>query len=311
MNVSLRQLRSLIAIARRGSFTRAAQDLHVSQPALTVQMRQLEETLGVRLLDRNTRAVKLTALGLQIVPILERALSDIDLAMAGTRLSQDSIGIVNVAALPSMCSSLIPKAIAAFGIRYPRITVRLREAGARRLGALLLDDDIEFAIGVVEQPHAQIEPGPFLTDWLVVVVPTGHALARKRTILPTDLARYPMIALDAQYSVRSMSDAVLLATAASKPPVHEVAFISTAIGMVRAGLGVTVVSTSSLARASMEGLVARRISDAAFAREIVVLKKRGRTLSPAAESLLVEVFRTRDQIADANKARSSKSSAKR
>jgi DNA-binding transcriptional LysR family regulator len=120
-----------------------------------------------------------------------------------------------------------------------------------------------------------------------------------------------MIALDAQYSVRSMSDAVLLAAAASKPPVHEVAFISTAIGMVRAGLGITVVSTSSLARASMEGLVARRISDAAFAREIVVLTKRGRTLSPAAESLLAEVFRTRDQLADANRGRYSKASVKR
>lgn len=286
MNVNLRQLHSLVAIARRGSFTSAARELHLSQPALTVQMRQLEHALGVRLLDRNTRAVKLTALGRQVLPLVERALGDLDLALAGTRLTESSVGLVSVAALPSMCSALLPQALARFGARYPGISVRLHEAGARRLAALVSEEDVEFGVGFVDHPSPQLEASPFLTDHLAVVMPSGHALGRKRRIVPADLAPYPMIALETQYSVRSLSDDVLRSVAAAKPPVHEVAFISTAMGMVRAGLGITVLSTSSLDRASMDGLIARRIAHARFAREIAVVKKRGRTLSPAAQGLL-------------------------
>lgn len=294
MNVNLRQLRSLVTIARRGSFTRAARDLHLSQPALTVQMRQLEDALGVRLLDRNTRAVKLTALGQQILPIFERALGDIDMAVASTRLSEASIGLVSVAALPSMCSTLLPEAMAKFAIQYPGIAVRLREAGARRLSVLVVEEEVEFGIGIVEHPHPQLETIPFLTDHLVAVVPSGHALSKRRSIAPADLAPYPMIALETQYSVRSLSDAVLRAASAAKPPAHEVAFISTAIGMVRAGLGITVVSTSSLSRVAMDGLVACRISRSGLSREIAVVSKRGRTLSPAACSLLRSITSARD-----------------
>lgn len=295
MNVNLRQLRSLVAIARRGSFTSAARDLHLSQPALTVQMRQLEESLGVRLLDRNTRAVALTSLGRQILPIVERALGDIDMALAGARLTESSIGRVTVAALPSMCSVLLPTAIARFGVQYPGISVRLHEAGARRLTSLVLEDDIEFGIGVVDQAPLRLDVIPFLTDHLTAVMPSGHALSAKKTVLPADLARFPMIALETQYSVRSLYEDVLRSVSAAKPPVHEVAFISTAMGMVRAGLGITVLSSSSLSRASMEGLVARRISHSKFVREIAVVKKRGRTLSPAAEGLLQALMSARDE----------------
>ena len=147
MSMNLRQLRSLVAIAPLGNFTRAAQSLHISQPALTVQMHPLEEALGARLLDRNTRTVKLTTLGSQIVPIIERALGDIDTAIAGTRLTAESIGTVSIAGLPSLCSNLIPTAIARFNARHPGIAVRVHEIGVQRLAACVLEEEVELAIG--------------------------------------------------------------------------------------------------------------------------------------------------------------------
>ena len=147
MSMNLRQLRSLVAIAPLGNFTRAAQSLHISQPALTVQMHPLEEALGARLLDRNTRTVKLTTLGSQIVPIIERALGDIDTAIAGTRLTAESIGTVSIAGLPSLCSNLIPTAIARFNAQHPGIAVRVHEIGVQRLAACVLEEEVELAIG--------------------------------------------------------------------------------------------------------------------------------------------------------------------
>src|SRR5262245_34891786 len=104
MSMTLRQLRSLVTLARVGSFSRAARELHISQRALTVQMQQLEEATGVHLLDRNTHSVKLTASGNQLVPVVQRALADIDNAFAGAKLEGESTGVVTAAALPSMCS---------------------------------------------------------------------------------------------------------------------------------------------------------------------------------------------------------------
>lgn len=295
MNVNLRQLRSFVTIARRGSFTSAAKELHLSQPALTVQIRQLEDALSVRLIDRNTRSVALTTLGRQLLPIVERALGDLDIALAGTQLSVSSIGILNVAALPSMCSAIVPRAIAKFATRYPGISVRLREVGARNLAALLVEREIEFGIGVADSSLDRLDVSPFLTDHLAVVVPTRHPLCRKKTIVPADLVRYPMIALESQYSVRSLFEDALRSGPKWKAPAHEVAFISTAMGMVRAGLGITVLSTSSLSRASMDGLVSLRVTHSKFAREIVVVKRRGSTLSPAADALLEDLMIVRNE----------------
>src|SRR5262245_17507396 len=209
MSMNLRQLRSLVAIARLGNFTRAAQSLHISQPALTVQMHQLEETLGVRLIDRNTRTVKLTPLGKQVVPIIERALGDIDAAIAGTKLTAESIGVVTIAALPSLCSDIMPAALARFGKQYPGVTVRLGEVGAHRIPSCVTEEEADLGFGLLERPIAQLETTPFLTDRLVAVCPVGHPLAGKRTVIASDLVKFPMIGFDSQYSVRTLLDAAL------------------------------------------------------------------------------------------------------
>ena len=85
MNISLRQIRAFIVVARFSSFTRAADLLHLTQPALTVQIRQLEQALGVKLFDRNTRAVELTRIGRELLPVLERLLGEFDAVVVSTR----------------------------------------------------------------------------------------------------------------------------------------------------------------------------------------------------------------------------------
>src|ERR671926_322615 len=106
IDLNLRQLQSFVTVARTGSFTRAARLLHISQPALTKQVRQLEETLGVRLLDRTTKAVEPTRIGKELAPVVDQLLREIDTVVVNTKeLAAGSRGVVRVAALPSVSSS--------------------------------------------------------------------------------------------------------------------------------------------------------------------------------------------------------------
>src|SRR5215831_7710960 len=295
MSMSLRQLRSLVTLARVGSFSRAAQELHISQPALTVQIQQLEKATGVHLLDRNTHSVKPTAPGMQIVPIIQQALADIDHAFAGARLESEAIGVVTAAALPSMCSDILPGAIARFRKRHPEVAVRLIETGARRIPSCVAEEEAQLGFGLLDRPNPKLDVTPFITEPVVVVCPMRHPLGQKRIVIPEDLATFPLIAFTPEYHVRTLLDSAMQSFGLHTRPAYEVDSISTAIGMVRAGLGITVISSSSVSRVSMTGLRARPIKHPALARGIVVMRKKGRALPPAAEHFLAAVYEIRDR----------------
>ena len=138
MNFTLRELEAFLGVARFGNFTRAARSLHMSQPALTVRIRHLEDALGVRLLDRTTRSVALTQVGREFLPVVERVLGEIDAVAVNAReLAGKRRGLVTVAALPSIASTLLPATVAAFKTSHPGITVRLRDAVAQRVVSLV------------------------------------------------------------------------------------------------------------------------------------------------------------------------------
>src|SRR4030095_4879054 len=118
----LRHIRAFLALARAGSFTRAAADLHMAQPTLTVQIQQLEAAIGVRLFDRNKRHVALTQAGRDLLVPLERILIDVEaIAISTEELLEHRRGLVTVAALPSMTAWLLPRALQRLSHSYPGI----------------------------------------------------------------------------------------------------------------------------------------------------------------------------------------------
>src|SRR5262249_20818895 len=134
MNVDLRQLRAFATIARSGSFTRAARVLNLSQPALTVQLRNLETALGIRLVDRNSRSLALTRVGRELLPTLERILHDLDVAVSDTRgLAAARHGVVRVAALPSYAAGVLADAISRFIAFRPRVRFVVKDALSDRV----------------------------------------------------------------------------------------------------------------------------------------------------------------------------------
>ncbi|TMH03099.1 MAG: LysR family transcriptional regulator [Betaproteobacteria bacterium] len=149
MNITLRQLRAFVSIGDLGSFTKAANALHATQPALSAQINQLEECLGVRLFDRSTRSVALTQVGRDLLPVVDKVLSDLQAVAARARdISQKNTGRVTVAALPSISSTLLPRAIADFHQSFPGISIGLKDAVAERIVEMIRSDEVDFGISL-------------------------------------------------------------------------------------------------------------------------------------------------------------------
>jgi DNA-binding transcriptional LysR family regulator len=292
MNIDVRQLRAFVTVAESGSFTRAAGSLNLSQPALTVQIRKLEEGLGLRLFDRNTRSVALTRSGRELLPALGRILRELDGVVAETRqLSTMQRGIVRLAVLPSFASGVLPEIIADFRRRHAGIGFSIRDVIASRVAELVATGEVDLGLtgGAVLGPDLEILLRG--TDRMHAVYPEGHALARRSAIGIAELARHPLVLMDQATSVRQVVDAAFAAARVVPLVGAEVTYMASAVGMVRAGLGVAILPGSAMEVRAERGLRSQRIEGEGFARPIAVVKRRGRTLPPASERFLAELER--------------------
>ena len=287
MNANLRQFQAFVTVAQLGSFTRAAKHLHLSQPALTVQIRQLEEVLGVRLFDRSTRKVMVTPTGRELAPTLERVLHEIDAVMINTKeLASHVKGTVTIGALPSISSKLIPSTIVEFQKQYPGIIVRLRDVLAYRNVRLVKEEEVDFGIGTLRMPDPNIQFTPLLTDHLGVIFPAGHPVERRRTITLKYLTAFPLILMDRETSVRDLVDHAFESIGEVAVPAFEAVYPSTTLALVKAGLGLTIQPSSSMELASSRGLKFRTIRHQGLARQIGVIQNARRSLSPSAEAFI-------------------------
>lgn len=286
MDVNLRQVRSFLAVARLKSFTRAATFLNLSQPALTVQIRGLEAALGVKLFDRNTRSVEVTRVGDELLPVFQRLVRDLDAVVVDTRdLAESRQGVVRLGVLPSFAAGLLPEVIAAFRKDHPRVTFVIRDAIANRVLAHVRDGDVDVGITGSEVPP-EFETLLTVEDRLHVVYPARHPISRARAVTVDALADHPLILMDPDTSVRHVVDAAFMAAGRMPIPACEAIYMMTAVGLVRAGLGIAILPGSAREVRSEPGLKSRAIDDPRFVRVNSVFKKKGRTLPPATASFL-------------------------
>jgi DNA-binding transcriptional LysR family regulator len=287
MNIDLRQLRAFATIARLGSFTRAARVLNLSQPALTVQLRNLEAALGIRLLDRDSRSVALTRVGRELLATVERILHDLDAAVADTRgLAVHRHGVVRVAALPSYAAGLLADAISRFIGAHPGVRFVVKDAVSSRVLDLVKAEVADIGIAGSAQRDPELEIVHKFQDRMCAVFPAGHAIARCAAIGPRELALHPLVLMDPETSVRAVVDAAFAAAGVMPTLACEATYMSTAVAMVRAGLGITILPESARETRSERGLRARAIEHPRFRRTIAIIKRRGRTLPPAADAFL-------------------------
>mgnify|MGYP000355450584 CR=1 FL=1 len=287
MNVTLRQLRAFLALAKTGSFTVAAESLFITQSALSGLIKELEESLGLRLVDRSTRRVHLTGVGENLLPVLEKILHDLDSAIdRAVDLKSLKTGVVRVAASQLMASALFPELIAAYQAEHPGISIKLVDCGVESVMARVFAGEVDFGIGPEREPNSEITSTPLFAAPFVVVVPQGHALARHQQVRWADLANDAVIALQGQFTERLVMDLRAATSELQFKPVHQVAFMSTALAMVNARLGITVCIPYAASLVRLYGLEMRPLAQPEIRRSFDVLSRKGRSLTPAAQSFL-------------------------
>jgi DNA-binding transcriptional LysR family regulator len=191
-----------------------------------------------------------------------------------------------VAALPSICSTLLPAVVAQVRSRHPGIVVRLHDAVAQRVLALVRAEEVDFGVGGFERVDAGMAVAPLFSDRLVAVLPSRHRLARKRRLTLADLTTAPLILMDSQSSVRALVEEAFLRSGKVLAPAYEVTYMTTAVGLVKAGQGITLIPSSAFELRTLSGMQVREVAHRGFERRIGVLRKAGRTVSPAAEGFI-------------------------
>jgi len=287
MYQGIKHIRAFLTIARLGSFTQSASELHVSQPALTVQIKQLEESLGVRLFDRNKRQVVLTQTGRDLLPFLERVLLDMESVL---RISRDLVcmkcGSVTTAALPTVAAGLLPMAIRCFAVSYPDVSISVIDAIAERILCAVKSEEVDFGIGSRLGPDKDVEFEDLLIDRLGVFFPDGHPLAGRSRLTLRDVVAYPLIMPCRGTSVRTLFDHAVEKASLKVSLSCESVYLSTAIGLVRAGMGVSILPEAAIHATACDGMRVTVISDPGLVRKICIIRKRNRSLSPAAASFM-------------------------
>jgi len=287
MNINLRQLRAFVSIGRLGSFTKAAEALHATQPALSAQIRELEDSLGVKLFDRSTRSVTLTQAGEDLLPVVDNVLGDLGSVVARARdVARRNTGRVTVAALPSLSATMMPAVVARMRALHPGISIVIKDALAERTLALIRADEADLALTSTPPPDPQLLFTPLTKDRMVAVLPPSHALEKAKTIRLAELLDSPLVLMDRESSVRRIVDGACASIGRLAAPAYEVAFMATAIGLVRSGLGATLLPSSASELLAARDLTIRDLDAPRIERELGIVKQRRRAYSPAAEALV-------------------------
>ena len=291
MNVTLRQLRALVALARTGSFTHAADVLHVTQSALSGLIKELEQGLGVRLVDRSTRKIQLSEVGQEFYPLIEKILQDLDGVLEGIdNLKELKKGMVRIAAPQLMACTLLPEVIAAYRSAYPDVQVRLVDCAVETVLARTASGEVDFGIGPERATMPEINAQTLFEMPFMVVFPKKHPLEKLKRINWSDAVRYPLIALQGQFTERLSLDLHDSLRELSLHPANEVAFMTTALSMVSANLGVTACLPYAASLVKLHHLQMRLLHEPEVRRKFLVYTRSNTSLAPAAASFIAFLF---------------------
>jgi DNA-binding transcriptional LysR family regulator len=284
---NLIKIRSFLAVADHGGFRKAAENLNLSQPALSAHVRDLETALGVPLFHRTTRSVRLTNEGENFRVRAKRALDELE---AGVLELQDQAalqrGRVVIACVPTLASYFLPPVLLTFGSKYPGIAVRILDENAQELYRRVLSREADFGIGPRPDREMDIAFQSIFHDRFVAVCSRNHPLASRREVRIKDLVRYPIFTLSHGANVRTILESAFARQGFTLEPAFELLNHYTMGGMVESGLGITALPSMAISMLSNPLLKTIRIIDPEVTREVGILHRRDQANSPAVDAFL-------------------------
>lgn len=281
----LRHINYFLAVAKHQSFTRAAESLYVSQPALSQQIKQLEQTLGACLFDRSGRSVKLTDAGEVYARYARKALQDLE---EGRRALHDvqtlSRGALRIAITPTFTTYLIGPLIKAFHTSYPNITLSVQEMSQEQMEKQLLDDEFDVGIAFAEVHSADIEVQTLLVETLALVVNNNHPLSQYLTIDLQTLNEQSMVLLSSSFVTREQIERYCRQHDIQPKVMMEANSLSAVIEIVR-HTQLSTLLPSNIAHVRDE-LIAIELAPTLLKRTAVLLQRKGAYRSAATEAFI-------------------------
>jgi len=288
MNISLRQLRAAVGIAEHGSFRRAAESLHVSQPALSLTIAELERALGVTLFDRTSRSVSVTEMGNFFVQGAARVLSDLDrLVNDVTDVAQSRRGRVVVSCVSSIAGRVIPIGLIECARRFPQVDVIVHDDVAQQVLSAVRTREADF--GLTIEPADLPEETAFEAlhkDRFHLACRRDHPLAKRRRVSWKDLNGQSLILLSTTSGIHRTIDDELVRQNIQLERQTPVSHLSTVHGMLESGFGVAVLPVLALPVTGHPSLVTLPLMQPILHRTIGILHRKDRSFSPAAAALL-------------------------
>lgn len=286
MNFDLNDLLAFRAVAELGNFRKAAESVHISQPAFSRRIEKLEQALGTQLLERTTRRVSLTAAGRDFDRQLRSILDALDATLLGIRgVAATHMGEVRLACIPSAVNYFLTDVIRLFHERYPKIKIRIMDDHANKVLLAVSQGDADFGLTFTGAQEDDVEFSPLLEEEYVAACRRDHPLAQKAQVSWDELASYDYINVSKTSGNRLLLDQALAFLPKQPKSLYETQHGTTMIGLVEAGLGVAALPAMAMPKENHPLLVSVPLVDPVVTRKIGLIRRRGGVLSPAAKAL--------------------------
>ncbi|MGJ4889038.1 LysR family transcriptional regulator [Bradyrhizobium sp. HKCCYLRH3099] len=288
MGPTLRQLEALVLVYRLGSITKAAAELRVTQSAISLLIRQIEDHFQLRLFDRTTRALHPTAACREAITAAERIIAGAQgLSQRMRDLAEIKSGRISIAVSAGVASALLPRVFAAFRSRHPDVSIDLRDVAPDELIAVVMAGDAEFGLGSVEDEGiAEVRIEPLMQSPLSAIGIKDGRFEKSRRLTWDGIMSSDLITMRRGTRIRRQIDEALAQSGRALKPVLEVSLITTALSLTAEGAGVSILPGHMLPQGQFPTLAAVPLSQPTIHRHVSLLSRADFGLSPAAQRFI-------------------------
>jgi DNA-binding transcriptional LysR family regulator len=287
MNISLRQLRAFIAVASTGSFTEAARRMNLTQSAVSMIVRQLEEEMALPLFDRHGRGVTPTAAAVELLPLASRMLEDLERITSGARdIRTLQRGALRLGATQMLACTCIPEVLQTFERQYPHISGRITDTTVDELVAMVKRGEVDIGIGPERRTDEDVHRDFLFEVPLRLICAQNHPLAARRQVAWDEITDIRWINYSTEFTQDLMSMLRRGNLLEASTRVLDVRHLTTAIALAGRGLGITVAPDYVTPFAAPLGATTIELINPVISRRFFVYSLAERSLMPAAETFL-------------------------
>ena len=283
MKIDFDGVQAFVVIAELGGFNKAARQLHITQTALTRRIQKLEAYLGLKLLDRTTRRVDITAVGREFLPQARSIVQEMTSAVERLKdMSQRGTGNFALACIPSMSSHVLPRVIRRYAALHPDNRIRLIDGASDEVRSAVLGGQAELGIVVHGDKHPDLVESVLFADPLVFICRRPHPLQDRKSVTWADMRDADLIGVSGFTATRIFMDYQLARRGIRLHGNYEVQHHATAINLVAAGVGSAILPSSTFKEGDRPGVRKIPLTQPTVKRKVALIRSRRASLSPAA-----------------------------